>query len=97
MTRFRPDWAYRPDLTQRYLVGRSNGRSAVHALRSHWKDKQKAVLEFVKFLKYKQQIEPTSKSSFKGLWADLNFSVSEDDIAVARQEMWSNFGEDIKI
>lgn len=60
-------------------------------------DKQKAVLEFVKFLKYKQQIEPTSKSSFKGLWADLNFSVSEDDIAVARQEMWSNFGEDIEI
>ncbi len=60
-------------------------------------DKQKAVLEFVKFLKYQQQTEPNSVSSFKGLWSDLNFSVTEDDIATARQEMWANFGEEIEI
>ena len=60
-------------------------------------DKQKTVLEFVKFLKYQQQTLPTTDLNFKGLWADLNFSVSEDDIATARQEIWANFGEKIEI
>ncbi len=60
-------------------------------------DKQKAVLEFVKFLKHQQQTQPTPEFSFKGLWGDLNFSVSEDDITIARQEMWANFGEEIDI
>ena len=56
-------------------------------------DKQKAALEFVKYLKYQQQNEPTSKVSLKGLWSDFNFTISEDDIATARQEMWGNFGD----
>lgn len=60
-------------------------------------DKQKAVLEFVKFLKYQQQSQPTSSISLKGLWADLNFTISEDDIATARQEMWGNFGEGFEL
>jgi hypothetical protein len=60
-------------------------------------DKQKTVLEFVKFLKYQQQTQPTPELNFKGLWANLNFSVSEDDIATARQEMWAKFGEEVEI
>jgi hypothetical protein len=30
------------------------------------------------------------KSAY-GLWADLKVDISEDDIAEARREMWSNF------
>ena len=32
-----------------------------------------------------------------GLWADLNFHVTEEDIAEARREMWGNFPRDIKL
>ena len=56
-------------------------------------DKQKAVLEFVKFLKYQQENQPSSPSTLRGLWADLNFSITEEDIASAREEMWGNFAE----
>lgn len=35
------------------------------------------------------QVEPLE--SLYGLWADLNIDISEDDIAQARREMWSNF------
>lgn len=60
-------------------------------------DEQKTVLQFVKFLKHQQQTQPTPSLNFKGLWADLNFSVSEDDIVNARQEMWANFGKEVEI
>jgi len=29
--------------------------------------------------------------SMRGLWKDLNISLSEEDIAEARKEMWGNF------
>lgn len=64
-------------------------------------------LEFLKFkqAKVSDSAQPVStidaeglqlqakrpRSSIRGLCADLDLSVSEDDIAVARQEMWGNF------
>ncbi|MGI0481224.1 hypothetical protein ACN4EE_10565 [Geminocystis sp. CENA526] len=60
-------------------------------------DKQKTVLEFVKFLKYQEKNQPIIDLNFKGLWEDLNFSVNEDDIATARQEIWANFGKEIEL
>jgi hypothetical protein len=29
--------------------------------------------------------------SVKGLWADLDIEITEEDIAQARKEMWGNF------
>jgi hypothetical protein len=56
-------------------------------------EKQKEVLAFLNSLE-----NPTSKSkphrSLRGLWKDLNFDVTEDDIAEVRREMWGSFPRD---
>ncbi len=57
-------------------------------------EKQKAVLEFVASLK--EQDGPRKPlRSLRGLWADLGFDITEEDIAEARREMWGNFPRDI--
>jgi hypothetical protein len=59
-------------------------------------EKQKQVLEFVDSL---QQPDSPKKPlrSLLGLWADLDFHVTEEDIAEARREMWGNFPRDIEL
>jgi hypothetical protein len=57
-------------------------------------EKQKEVLEFVDSLK--ADSEPRMpRRSLRGLWADMGFHVTEEDIAEARREMWGNFPRDI--
>jgi Protein of unknown function (DUF2281) len=58
--------------------------------------KQKEVLDFVDFLKEKNGPEKRLRS-LRGLWADLNIHITEEDIAQARREMWGNFPRDIKL
>jgi hypothetical protein len=58
-------------------------------------EQQKAVLDFVDFLKEKNGAK-SPRRSLLGLWADLNVHVTEQDIAEARREMWGNFPRDIK-
>jgi len=51
-------------------------------------EKQQAVLDFV------TDLNPAPKSprkSLHGLWAGQGISISEEDIAEARKEMWGNF------
>ena len=57
-------------------------------------EKQKEVLDFVEFLKEKNGVGKPRRS-LRGLWADLNFHITEEDIAEARREMWGNFPRDI--
>jgi len=58
-------------------------------------DKQREVLDFVEFLQLKN-IGKRPRRSLKGLCADLGIHITEEDIAEARREMWSNFpGEDL--
>lgn len=59
-------------------------------------EKQKEVLDFVDFLKEKNGKQKPLRS-LRGLWADLNFHVTEEDIAEARREMWGNFPRDIEL
>lgn len=59
-------------------------------------EKQKEVLDFVDFLKEKNGTNKPLRS-LRGLWADLNFHVTEEDIAEARREMWGNFPRDIEL
>jgi Protein of unknown function (DUF2281) len=59
-------------------------------------EKQKEVLDFVDFLTEKNGTKQPLRSLL-GLWADLNFHVTEDDIAEARREMWGNFPRDIEL
>jgi hypothetical protein len=53
-------------------------------------DKQKEVLDFVESLE-KKAVNRRSRRNLKGLWADLGVSISPEDIAEARREMWSGF------
>jgi EAL domain-containing protein (putative c-di-GMP-specific phosphodiesterase class I) len=59
-------------------------------------EKQKEVLDFVDQLKETNGPKKPLKSLL-GLWKDLNFHVTEEDIAEARREMWGNFPRDIKL
>jgi hypothetical protein len=59
-------------------------------------EKQKEVLDFVDHLKEQNGPKKPLKSLL-GLWKDLNFHVTEEDIAEARREMWGNFPRDIKL
>jgi hypothetical protein len=59
-------------------------------------EKQKEVLDFVDFLKEKSNTKK-QRRSLLGLWADLNFHVTEEDIAEARREMWGDFPRDIDL
>ena len=62
--------------------------AVVAIVRELTSDKQQTVLDFASFLATKPK--PPLKSAL-GLWKDLGISISEEDIAEARKEMWGNF------
>ena len=37
------------------------------------------------------------RRSLKGLWADLNMEITEEDFAEARREMWGTFPRDLDL
>ena len=51
-------------------------------------DKQREVLDFASFLGSKAR---RPRKSLYGVWKDLGVSISEEDIAEARKEMWGTF------
>lgn len=53
-------------------------------------EKQQEVLDFVEFLKAKN-LPKVTRRSIKGLCADLEVHITEEDIAQAGREMWGNF------
>ena len=53
-------------------------------------EKQKEVLDFAASLDAASPLKQPLQSP-EGLWADLNVSISEEDIAELRREMWKNF------
>lgn len=59
-------------------------------------EKQKEVLDFVDFLNDKG-VGKQPLRSLLGLWSDLDFHVTEEDIAEARREMWGSFPRDVEL
>ena len=53
-------------------------------------DKQQEILDFAEFLQQKNRPKKPLKS-VKGMWANLEMEITEEDIAQARKEMWGNF------
>jgi Protein of unknown function (DUF2281) len=53
-------------------------------------EKQQEVLDFTEFLRQKT-VAKRPRRSVKGLCADLNIHITEEDMAEARREMWGNF------
>lgn len=69
------------------------GEQILEKLRELSPEKQKEVLNFVESLKQGDGVRP--RRSLRGLWKDLGFQVTEEDIAEARREMWGEFPRDI--
>ncbi|MEG4535184.1 DUF2281 domain-containing protein [Microcoleus sp. D2_18a_D3] len=53
-------------------------------------NQQQEVLDFAEFLHQKNILKRPLKS-VKGMWANLDMDITEEDIAEARKEMWGNF------
>lgn len=53
-------------------------------------EKQQEVLDFAQFL-HQRSARKRPLQSIKGLWANLGFDVTEEDIAQARREMQGKF------
>jgi hypothetical protein len=53
-------------------------------------NQQQEVLDFAEFLHQKNILKRPLKS-VKGMWANLDMDITEEDIAQARKEMWGNF------
>ncbi|WP_121969234.1 hypothetical protein [Leptolyngbya sp. BC1307] len=55
------------------------------------------VAEFLEFVRFKRAraTNSTQRPDMKGLWADFDFDIGEEDIAAARKELWNNFPKDI--
>lgn len=66
----------------------------VEKLRGLSPERQKEVLEFVDSLKQNNGSKQPLRS-LRGLWKGLNVTITEDDIAEMRREMWANFPRDI--
>jgi hypothetical protein len=64
--------------------------SVLQNLRELSPDQRQAVLDFTQFLRSKSSV-PRPDQSLKGLWADLNMDISEEDISSARQDMWNDW------
>jgi hypothetical protein len=62
----------------------------IEKLRELPPEKQREVLDFVEFLQYKTAPK-RPRRSLKGLWADLDIEITDEDIREARREMWGNF------
>lgn len=59
-------------------------------------EKQQALLEFTEFLQAKTASKSPRKS-IKGLWANADINLTEEDLSTTRKEMWANFIKDIAI
>lgn len=57
-------------------------------------EKQQELLDFAEFLYQKTTVKQPLQS-VRGLCADLKVDITEEDIAEARKEMWSNFPREI--
>ncbi|MFN5835342.1 MAG: DUF2281 domain-containing protein [Pseudanabaena sp.] len=59
-------------------------------------DKQQALLEFAEFLQAKTATKNPSKS-IKGLWANADINLTEEELSTNRKEMWATFPKDIEL
>jgi len=62
--------------------------AVVATLRELPPEQQQEVLDFASFLGTKSK---RSLKSMYGIWKDLGVSVSDEDIAESRKEMWGSF------
>ncbi len=65
-------------------------QAVLDKLRALPPERQQEVLDFAEFLQQKTILKRPLKS-VKGMWANLDINITEEDIAQARKEMWRDF------
>jgi hypothetical protein len=65
-------------------------QAVLEKLRELPPNQQQEVLDFAEFLQQKNILKRPLKS-VKGMWANLDMDITEEDITEARKEMWGNF------
>ena len=65
-------------------------QAVLDKLRALPPERQQEVLDFAEFLQQKSIVKRPLKS-VKGMWANLDIDITEEDIAEARKEMWKDF------
>jgi len=55
--------------------------------------RRKELLDYAKTLEQKEAVKKP-RVSLKGIWADLNVNITEEDIREARNEMWRGYTKD---
>jgi hypothetical protein len=68
-------------------------QSILEAVRTLPPERQQEILEHAERLR-SQAESPTPRWSGKGLWADLNITLTTDEIEENQREMWKNFPRD---
>jgi Protein of unknown function (DUF2281) len=56
-------------------------------------NRKQELLDYAKTLEQKEAAGK-SRVSLKGIWADLDVNITEEDIREARNEMWRGYTED---
>lgn len=56
-------------------------------------NRQKELLDYAKNLEQKEAVKKP-RVSLKGIWADMNVNITEEDIRDARNEMWRGYTKD---
>jgi len=84
--------AAQPIIDVRKLGNMTIEQSILDAIRALPPEKQLQVLQHARELGGAEERSP--RKSGRGLWADLNFTVSEEDIEESRRDMWRNFPRD---
>lgn len=68
-------------------------QKVLQKLRELTPHEQEEVLSFISQLQQESPRQP--RHSMAGLWADLNVSIGEEEIAEARRDMWGGFPRDL--
>ena len=57
-------------------------------------EEKREVLDCGEFLEHRRLSKQPRKSAL-GMWAELNITLTDEDIAEARREMWATFPRDL--
>jgi hypothetical protein len=57
--------------------------------------KQRELLDFLASIE-KENARPRPRKSLRGLWKNSGLTITFEDIAEARREMWGNFPRDVE-
>jgi len=71
-------------------------QAVIENLRGMSPEAQRRVLDYAESLRRESSAAKLPLRDLHGLWANLGVSLTDDDIAEARREMWANFPREIE-